>query len=183
MQSRLRPLTQSILLLIVPILVIFIINYFLAATGKLSFASLLSSTMKISIFVVANALFIILHKYKLAQYSFLIAGFATVLVVKSIGPNEITTLSNISLYIMYFVYFSLFIGVTYLAYFKINSFKLKNLLFIVGGVVTHTLILFILFLINKQTLSWGLMRATLLTGVNTYLMVGQIGRASCRERV
>lgn len=172
MQSRLRPITQNILLLTVPILVIFIINYLLVATGKLSFTSLLSSTMKISIFVVANALFVILHKYKLSQYSFLIAGFATVLVIKSTGFNEITTLNTVSLYIMNFIYFTLFIGVTYLAYFKINNFKLKNLLFIVGGVFTHTVTLFVLFLINKQPISGRLMKTTLFTGINTYLMVG-----------
>lgn|SRR5690554_2376608 len=172
MQSRLRPITQNIVLLTVPILVMFMINYLLVATGKLSFASLLSSTMKISIFVVANALFIIMHKYKLSQYSFLIAGFATVLVSKSTGFNEITTLSTVSLSIMNFIYFTLFIGVTYLAYFKINNFKLKNLLFIIGGVITHTVTLFIMFLSNKQPLSGGLMKATFWTGVNTYLMVG-----------
>lgn len=172
MQSRLHPIIQCILLLIVPILVIFVINYLLVAMGKMGSASLIASTMKISLFVIPNALFIIMHRYKLSKYSFIIAALATFLIVRSSETTQIMNFNTFSLYAMNFIYFSLFIGVTYLAYFKITNFKLKNFLFIIMGTATHTLTLSILFLINKQQLSGGLIKATLLTGVNTYLMVG-----------
>ena len=135
-------------------------------------SDLIASTLKISLFVVPNAIFIIMHKYKLSKYSFIIAALATFLIVRSSGTTQIMNFNTFSLYAMNFIYFSLFIGVTYLAYFKITNFKLKNFLFIIMGTATHTLTLSILFLINKQQLSGGLIKATLLTGVNTYLMVG-----------
>jgi len=172
MQNRLHPVIQALALLIIPAVVIFIINYILSITGKTGETEPLGETIKMLIFVIPSALYIILHKYKLSYLTFVIAIIATIILVKSVSNSEIEHLSTFSLYLFNFVYFILFVALTYLAYFRISGFKLKNIIFIVGGVIIHTISLIGLLLVNKQTLDLTRTQEIIYTGTNLYLMVG-----------
>ena len=153
MKNKLNPIIQTLALLIVPVLVILLFKFIMAITGKDTDISLISSTLKTSLFVIPNVLYIILHKYRLSYLSFIVAGMATFLVVYTSDSNQIDILSTFSLYLFNFIYFSLLIGVTYFSYFKVQGFKLKNILFILGGIITHTLSFSGIFLMNKQSVN------------------------------
>jgi hypothetical protein len=172
MQNKLNPIIQAIGLIIVPLLVILILNFIMGLTGRSSDNSVLVSSLKMSLFVIPNSLYIICHKYKVSYLGFIVAGIATYLVVNMTGNNDSEILSTLSLYIFHFVYFALLIAVSYFAYFVIKGFKLKNLIFIIGGIITHVISFVGLFLMNKQNVDLELIRAIMLTGANTFLMVG-----------
>jgi len=172
MQNRLHPILQAILLVIIPVVVLYIINQILALTGKLGDSSPLTSTLRMLIFVIPSALYIILHKYKLSYWGLIITGLATILFVRSLPVADLENNNIYLLYIMNFLYFGLFLGLTYLAYFLVNGFKLKNLVFIVGGVMIHTISLMGILLINKEELYLARIKQIIHSGFNLYLMIG-----------
>lgn len=172
MQNRLHPIIQAVALAIVPMIVILFINYLFNALGRGSSNSIMTATLKLSLFVVPNALFIIMHKYKLTFYGFIIAAITAIITVQGVGIGELESFSQFSLYLINFIYFSLFMGITYFAYFVINGFKLKNIVFIMGSIIIHTISYLGLFLINKLPITLELTRAIIYTATNTYLMVG-----------
>lgn len=174
MQNRLRPIIQAVALVIVPMVVIFIINYLFSALGRGNSSSITNTSLKMSIFVIPNALFIILHKYKLSYLAFVVAVIASFLAVQGLGSNELEVFSKFSLYLINFINFALLIGVTYFAYFVINGFKLKNIVFIIGGIIAHTISVLGLFLLNKQEINIELVRAVIYTASNRYLMIGLV---------
>lgn len=172
MQNRLHPLLQVILLVIIPVAVIFIINQILAMTGKLGDSSPITSSLKMMIFVIPNSLYIILHKYKLSYWGLIITGLATLLFVRNLPTADWENSNTLILYLINFLYFGLFLGLTYLAYFLVNGFKLKNLVFILGGVVIHTISLIGILLMNKEDLFLGRLKQIIHSGFNIYLMIG-----------
>lgn len=172
MNKKLNPIIQAIALVLVPLIVLFLINFITIALGKGNNNSAIVNTLKGSLFVVPSALFIILHKYKLSNWGLIIASLATFIALTTIPKNDLGELSLSSLYAMNFIYFSLFIVLTKFAYFLISGFKLKNIMFIVGGIVIHSLLYSLLFLINTHSVSGELIKAIVMTATNTYLMVG-----------
>lgn len=172
MQNRLHPIFQTLSLVVLPLLVLLMINYIFSITGRVKPSNFMTATLKMSIFILPNVLYIILHKYKLTYLGLLGAGLAAYLVVNNVSSQELENFSNFSLYLVHFIYFSLMLGVTYLAYYLINGFKLKNIVFIMGGIIVHTLSLISLFLINKHPVDMTIVRSIMLSGTNLYLMIG-----------
>lgn len=172
MQNKLKAIIQSIALIIVPVLVILVLNFILATTGKADNSSVLTNTLKMCLLAIPNALFIILHKYKLSYLAFVVALLATFIAVKSMSAVQAGQLSSFAFFIFNFIYFTLFIGVTYLSYFVIKGFKLKNIVFILLGMISHTLAFSGLLLIKKQAVDMERIRFIMSMATNTYLMVG-----------
>ena len=63
MKNKLNPIIQTLALLIVPVLVILLFKFIMAITGKDTDISLISSTLKTSLFVIPNVLYIFLKKF------------------------------------------------------------------------------------------------------------------------
>jgi hypothetical protein len=157
---------------ILPVIVVILINYILASTGKLSTNSLTANTLRTSLFLIPNTLYIILHKYKLSYLAFVVAIIATFIAVKSIPAIQAGELSTFAFYVFNFIYFSLFIGVTYFSYFVIKGFKLKNIVFILLGIISHTIAFSGLLLVQKQPVNMETIKYIMHYGANTYLLVG-----------
>lgn len=172
MQSKLHPLLQSLALLVVPCLVLLIINYIFSVTGRVENSAYLTASLKMSIFVIPNAFYIILYKYKLGYLGFFVALLATFSAVNSLATNQLALFSTFSLYLINFIYFLFLMGIIYIAYFVVNGFKLKNIIFIIGGVIVHTFSFIGLFSINKIPLERVIIRDIIFRGFNLYLMVG-----------
>ena len=169
MQNRLHPIIQVLALLVIPVIVVYIINYILSMTGKIVDSTPLTETIRVLIFIIPNALFIILHKFRLPYVAFIIAAIATIVFVRSVPISEIEYLSPIFIYLIHFIYFSLFIGLTYFAYFRINSFKLKSVVFILGAIILHAILLTCILLLNKIPID---LKGIIHKSANLYLMIG-----------
>ena len=172
MQNKLNPIIQAILLIVLPVIVVILINYILAISGKENINSLTANILRSSLFLIPNTLYIILHKYKLSYLTFLVAIIATFIATKSMSTVQSGELSPFTLFAFNFIYFSLFIGVTYVSYFVIKGFKLKNIVFILLGLISHTISFSGLLLIKKQPLNMETIRYIMHYGTNTYLIVG-----------
>lgn len=172
MQNRTHPLVQILALLVLPMLVLTLINYVFATFGRNENSDFLQATLKMSIFVIPNSLFIILHKYKVSYLGFLVAFISAYLAVHSLSAEQVELFSKFSLYLVNIIYFIFLIGITYLAYFVISGFKLKNIIFIIGGLIAHIFSFIGLFSINKIALDRLIIRDIMMRGINLYLLIG-----------
>ncbi len=170
MQSKIHPALQALALIFTPLLILLLINYIFSVTGKVENSNYLTATIKMSIFVIPNVLYIILYKYKLGYLGLLVALMATLTAVNS--SSELEIFNSFSLYSINFLYFLFMMAVIYLAYYVVNGFKLKNVIFIIGGIIAHTLFFIGLFAINKMPLARNIIRDIMYRGFNLYLMVG-----------
>lgn len=132
----------------------------------------MTATFKSSLLAIPIGLYIILYKYKKAYLGFIVALIATFITVGTISPTDRSYYNTFSLYVMNFIYFVSLMGISYLSYFVISGFKLKNIIFITGGLVLNTLSIVILLAINNVNLTKEIIRDIISRGLDQFLMIG-----------
>jgi len=172
MQNRLHPVIQALVLIVLPVIIIYVINYVLMITGKKSIDSALVTTLEMSILVIPSSLYIIMQKYHLTYQCFIVAGLASLIAATRIEIMGLEQTNSLYVQFITFIYFSMFIGITRLSYFIIKGFKIKTISFIVGAVLAHTL--YFAALLHSIDISIDIpnLKNIIYTGTNTYLMIG-----------
>lgn len=173
MNNKSKVILQSALLILVPIAVIFSMNYILVAMGKFNMDQMLKTTMYMGIISSVSGIFFMMNKWGKPIISHILVLLLSLLFAfwktSNLGKTE---LGFFPLFILYFTHLAVLDLTMFVSYTKFTILKVRSLVYIIGGFTAYTLSMLFSFLIGGTTVTPVLLKRWFNEGLNIYILVG-----------
>lgn len=172
MKDKLKVVTGDAILLVVPLLVVFLMSQMLYQIGRLTDISFEITLKFLLTTALCNSIMIVFHRKKMSIVSLAFAVILAILMPFITKSSNMVSTPLWTKILVNLIHYLGMLGVTYLAFTKDILKRFRNIILVIGGVVSHSVSLLVIGMILGSGLNFEIVKSVFQNGFYYYLIIG-----------